>query len=332
MEEVKRVISQIQKKEFSPIYFLMGEETYYINKISQLLIDSVLTEAEKDFNQIICYGQDIQVSEIITHCKRYPVFGDKQLVVVKEAQSLRNIGELENYAQQTVSSTILVICYKNKKLDKKKKLYKTLSKQGYLLESKRLYENQVPTWLKSVLKTNGYQITPQAQNLLIGNIGTDLTQLSKSIDKLKYVLERGTTITEDHISTFIGIHKTYNNFELRKAIGKKDRNKALQITYGFAQNPKQHPVVVTLSLLFRFFSDILLLHSKTGLSKNQKAQLIGINPYFIDEYQTAQKNYNMKHCSYNLSCLKKADAQAKGIFGTISELDILRELISKIII
>ncbi|HLT32480.1 MAG TPA: DNA polymerase III subunit delta, partial [Aquaticitalea sp.] len=258
MDEIKQLVADINKKKIKPIYFLMGEEPYYIDQISTYIEKNVLSEEEKGFNQMVLYGRDVSVEDIISNAKRYPMMADYQVVIVKEAQDLsRSIEKLVDYVKQPQPTTILVINYKYKTIDKRKSLYKELKKGGVVYESKKLYENQVGEWIRRVLSGHNYTIAPKAAQMLVEFLGTDLGKINNELEKLKIILPEGTQITPQHIEENIGISKDYNNFELRKAIGERNVVKAHQIVKYFADNPKDNPMVVTVSLLFSFFSQLL---------------------------------------------------------------------------
>src|SRR5690606_30452448 len=285
MEEVKQIVSDIKAGKIKPVYFLMGEEPYYIDKISEYIQDNLLSEEEKGFNQVVLYGKDITIEDIVSNAKRYPMMAERQVVIVKEAQHLsRTIENLESYALNPQPTTVLVVCYKYKTIDKRKKLYKTLSKIGAVHESKKLYENQVADWIRRVLSGKGYTIQPKASQMLVEFLGTDLGKISNELEKLELVLQKGGEITPELIEMNIGISKDYNNFELKKAIGEKDILKATKITNYFAQNVKDNPFIVTVSMLFNFFSQLLQYHGLTDHSKSSVASALKINPYFVSEY------------------------------------------------
>jgi DNA polymerase-3 subunit delta len=258
MDKVKQIVTDIKKGNTKPIYFLMGEEPYYIDAIADFIESNVLKEDEKGFNQVVLYGRDVTIEDIVSNAKRYPMMADKQVVLVKEAQDLsRTIEKLESYALNPQPTTILVICYKFKKLDKRKKLYKALDKGGVIFDSKKLYENQVSDWIRRVLAGKKYNISPKAAEMLIQFLGTDLGKINNELEKLQLVLPVGSEITPAHIEENIGISKDYNNFELRKAIGEKDILKSNRIINYFSQNPKDNPTVVTISLLYSFFFSVI---------------------------------------------------------------------------
>ncbi|TYP70354.1 DNA polymerase III subunit delta [Aquimarina intermedia] len=332
MEEVKKIVSDIKKGAIKPIYFLMGEEPYYIDRISEYIDTNVLAEEEKGFNQMVLYGRDVTVEDIVSNAKRYPMMADRQVVIVKEAQDLsRTIEKLATYAENPQPTTVLVICYKYKKIDKRKKLYKTVAKSGIIFESKKLYENQVADWIKKVLAGAKYVIDPKASQMLVEFLGTDLGKISNELDKLKLILPKGSQITPDHIEQNIGISKDFNNFELRKAIGSRNVLKAYRIINYFSQNPKDNPLVVTISLLYSFFSQVLQYHGLSDKSPRGVASALKINPYFVKDYTEAAHNFPMKKVSSIINLLRDADVKSKGVGAvSLSQGDILKELLVKV--
>ncbi|MDU8886847.1 DNA polymerase III subunit delta [Yeosuana sp. MJ-SS3] len=332
MEEVKALVNDIKNGIFKPVYFLMGEEPYYIDKISDFIEEHVLPEDQKSFNQMVLYGRDVSIDDIVSNAKRYPMMADYQVIIVKEAQDLsRTIENLEAYLQNPQLTTLLVINYKYKKLDKRKSLFKTLKKNSVVFESKKLYENQVPDWIRRVLSPKDYTITPKASQMLIEFLGTDLSKINNELEKLQIVLPKGTQITPKHIEENIGISKDYNNFELRKAIGEKDMVKAFRIVNYFGQNPKDNPMVVTIALLFNFFSQILHFHGLKDKSPRNVSSALKINPYFVNEYITAARNFPMKKVSGIVSSLREFDVKGKGVgANAVPQGDLLKELLVKI--
>ena len=333
MDEVKQIVADIRNGKISPLYFLFGEEPYYIDKISQFIEKNILSVEEKGFNQMVLYGKESSIDDIVANAKRYPMMAERQVLVVKEAQELsRTIEQLVDYAENPQPTTVLVICYKYKKLDKRKKLYKSVQKHGVLFESKKLYENQVTEWLRKVLHGKGYSISHKAAILLVENLGTDLSKISKELDKLTLVLPKESQITPEDIEEHIGISKDYNNFELKKAIGERDVLKASKIIKYFSQNPKDNPFVLTITLLHNFFAQLLQYHGLNDHSPKNVASALRINPYFVGEYQVAAKNYPMKEVSSIISHLREMDLKGKGVgANAIPPSDLLKELLAKII-
>jgi len=332
MNEINTIVSDIKKGNLKPIYFLMGEESYYIDKISDFIEETVLDEAEKGFNQQVMYGRDATIEDIVGAAKRYPMMAERQVLIVKEAQDLsRNIEKLVSYAENPQPTTVLVLNYKYKKLDKRKKLYKVIAKSGLIFESKKLYENQVSDWIRRVLSGKKYQVEPKAAQMLVEFLGTNLSKISNELDKLMLILPGGTIISPTHIEENIGISKDYNNFELRKAVGEKNVVKANRIIAYFAENPKNNPLVMTISLLNSFFTQLLLFHSLDDRSKNSVAKMLGVNPFFVDEYFLAARNYPMRKVAQVIAFLRDADIKSKGVGANQTNEDVLKELLFKIL-
>jgi DNA polymerase III subunit delta len=331
MDEVKQIVSNIKKGDIAPIYFLTGEEPYYIDKIAEYIEKNALTEEERGFNQVVLYGKEITIEDIVSNAKRYPMMAERQVVIVKEAQHLsRTIENLVSYADQPQPSTILVLCYKYNKLDKRKKLYKSIKKAGVIFEGKKLYENQVGDWIKKSLHSRGYGITFKAANLLVEFLGTDLGKIDKELEKLCLVVPKGVEINPEVIESNIGISKDYNNFELKKAIGERDVEKATRIVNYFAQNPKDNPFVLTVTLLYSFFIQLLSYHGLKDHSPKSVSTALGIRPFFVSEIQTAARNYPMRRVSEIISGLRELDVKGKGVGSNISQADLLKELLIKI--
>ncbi len=332
MNEINTIVSDIKKGNLKPIYFLMGEESYYIDKISDFIEETVLDEAEKGFNQQVMYGRDATIEDIVGAAKRYPMMAERQVLIVQEAQDLsRNIEKLVSYAENPQPTTVLVLNYKYKKLDKRKKLYKVIAKSGLIFESKKLYENQVSDWIRRVLSGKNYQVEPKAAQMLVEFLGTNLSKISNELEKLMLILPEGTIISPTHIEENIGISKDYNNFELRKAVGEKNVVKANRIIAYFAENPKNNPLVMTISLLNSFFTQLLLFHSLDDRSKNSVAKMLGVNPFFVDEYFLAARNYPMRKVAQVIAFLRDADIKSKGVGANQTHKDILKELLFKIL-
>ena len=332
MDDVKQIVADIKKGTIKPIYFLMGEEPYYIDAISDYIEKNVLAEEEKGFNQMVLYGRDVTIDDIVGNAKRYPMMAERQVVIIKEAQDLsRTIEKLADYAANPQPSTVLVVNYKYKKIDKRKALYKTIKKSGVVFESKKLYENQVSDWIRRVLSGQNYTISPKASQMLVEFLGTSLSKINNELDKLKIVLPEGTQISAEHIEQHIGISKDYNNFELRKAVGAGDTLKAFKIVKYFADNPKDNPMVMTVSLLFSFFSQLLHYHGLNDKNPRSVASALKINPYFVNEYVTAARNFPMRKVSQVISTLREFDVRSKGVkSNAVPQGDLLKELLVRI--
>ena len=332
MDEVIKIVNDIKAGNIKPIYFLMGEEPYYIDKLSDYIEQNVLSEEEKGFNQTVLYGRDVSMEDIIGSAKRYPMMADRQVVIVKEAQELtRTIDKLESYAANPMPSTVLVFCYKYKTLDKRKKVTKLLEKNGLVYESKKLYDNQVGQWITRVLQGKGYAIEPKANAMLVEFLGTDLSKINNELEKMQIILPKGSTITPKHIEENIGFSKDFNVFELRKAIGDRNQLKAYQIAHYFAENPKDNPMVVTTSLVFSFFLNLLQYHGLKDKNPKNVASVLKVNPYFLKDYDIALKNYPMKKVSAIVAALRDIDVKSKGVgANSLSNNDLLREMLVKV--
>lgn len=332
MDEIKQLINELQQKKFKPVYFLMGEEPYYIDKLSEYIEENVLDESQRGFDQLLLYGKDVSMSDVVANAKKYPMIAPLQVIIVKEAQYLKkDLDSLEAYIENPQPTTLLVFCYKYATIDKRTKLYKQLGKVGVVFESKKLYENQIADWIRRLLSGRGYGIQPKAAQLLVDYLGNDLSKISNELDKLAIILPKGTEITALHIEENIGISKDFNNFELRKALAEKDTVKAYRIINYFAQNPKDNPLVVTVNSLFSFFSQLLQYHGLADHSKQNVASALKINPYFVGEYQTAAKNYTMKKASEAIALLREMDVKGKGVNSHASQHDLLKEFLVKVL-
>ena len=329
-EKAKQIVNDIKKGEIKSVYFLMGEEAYYIDAISNFIESTILSEEEKGFNQMVLYGRDVSIDDIVSHAKRYPMMAERQVIIVKEAQDLsRTIEGLVAYVENPQPTTVLVFCYKYKTLDKRKKLSKTIAKNAVLFESKKLYENQVPDWIRRVLSGRGHTITPKAAQMLVEFLGNDLAKINNELQKLQLIMQPGEQITPQLIEENIGISKDFNNFELQKAIGEKNVKRAFAIMQYFHQNPKKNPLVMTVALLYGFFAKLLKYHSLSN--KGDAAKVLKVSPYFVKDYQVAARNYPMKKVSAIISSIRDIDMKSKGVGASnLSQADLLKELLIKI--
>ena len=332
MDEVLKIINDIKAGNIKPIYFLMGEEPYYIDKLSEYIENSILQEHERDFNQTVLYGRDVTIEDVVSNAKRYPMMADRQVVIVKEAQDLvKTIDKLESYAENPQPTTVLVICYKYKTLDKRKKITKILAQKGVVYESKKLYENQVGEWLKRVLQGKKLNIEPKAAAMLVDFLGTDLSKIANELDKLAIILPQGSTITAAIIEENIGFSKDFNVFEFRKAIGERNQLKSYQIADHFAQNPKDNPMVVTTSLVFSFFIQLLKYHGLKDRNPKTVAPILGVSPFFLKDYDVALRNYPMRKVSQIVASLRDIDVKSKGVgANALPQSDLLKEMLVKI--
>ena len=327
------IMSDLKKRIFRPVYFLAGDESYYIDMITDFIGEKVLNDEEKAFNQVIIYGEDTTVSSIIETARRFPMMASHQVVIVKEAQALKKIDDLMIYLDKPLLSTILVINYKYKVIDKRTKLYKALDTQGVYFESMRLRDYQVPPWIERYLMTKGIKIDPDASAMLTEYLGADLHKIVNELDKLLITLPAGKpVITSTLIEKNIGISKDYNNFELQKAVGEKNVYKANLIVRYFADNPKDNPINLTIASLFSLFTRILTYHYLTDKSKNNVAAVLKINPFFMKDYETSAIKYNASKTIQIISLLRTYDMKTKG-FGDVGTEpgELLKELIYRIL-
>jgi DNA polymerase III subunit delta len=331
---VQEIIKELKSRTYRPIYLLSGEEPFYIDIITDYIAKNVLTEEEKAFNQSIFYGKDTDFGTIINAARRYPMMSSHQVIIVKEAQLIKDIDNLAVYAENPLKSTILVINYKHGTFDKRKKFYKAVKAgNGVLFESARLYENKIPEWITSWLKSRNFSIDPAACMLLVEYLGNDLGKIANELEKLTLSLpENERRITSHAIERNIGISKDYNNFELQKALGQKNVLQANRIINYFAINQKTNPITLTITLLYSFFSKLFTYHFIKDKSRNNVASILKVNPFFVSDYEQAAKRYDPRKTASIISWLREYDMRSKG-FGSssASEGDLLKELIYKIL-
>lgn len=328
------IIKGVRNHDYKPVYFLMGEESYYIDKIADFIADTVLKENEKEFNQIIAYGNDVDIATIISTAKRYPMMSDYQVVIIKEFQNVNNIDELSFYLQNPQPTTILVLCYKNGVIDKRKKLTADIQKVGILFDSKKMKDAQIPMFVSSYLKRKSIDIEPKAAELMAEFVGSDLSRLSSELEKLIISLSKNEKrITCDHIERNIGISKDYNNIELRNALIYKDVLKANKIVKYFNDNPKTNPIQLTLSMLFNFYSNLMLAYYAPVKNEQGIAQQLGLKfVWQAKDYLSAMNKYTGVKVMNIISDIRCCDASSKGIGGnSISNGDLLKELVFKIL-
>lgn len=330
----QQILSQMKSGDWKPIYFLMGEEDYYIDLISDYIEDNLLSEDEKEFNMTIIYAKkDTLCEDIIMAAKRYPMMSQYQLIIVREAQNIKNFDNLSSYLKQHLASSILVFCYKHGTIDGRKKVFKDISTTGILFESKRKYDNEIPSWIINYVREHNATIDPKAANILAEFVGNKLSKVVNEIDKLLILLDKSNNRSIDAamVEQNIGISKDFNNFELVNAIGARDILKINRIINHFAKDPKNNPIVVTTSVLFNFFANLMLYHSLQDKSPANVAAELKINPYFVKDYQQAANIYNSARVLYALGLIRELDVRSKGFNDTgTSQRDLLREIMFKI--
>lgn len=338
IEAYAEIISDLKKKIYKPVYFLTGDESYYIDKIADYIADFVLEESEKAFNQSILYGKDVDVPAVINAARRFPMMANYQVIIVKEAQNIKKLEDLEIYLKAPQKSTVLVICNKLKQGDSKgksekiRKVMAMIDKIGVLFESKKLYDNQISNWITQYLAEKGISIAPVPANLLNEYLGTDLSKISNELDKLIITLPTDNKkITSEHIERNIGLSKDYNRFELTKALGERSILKVNRIADYFAKNPSGNPLTLSLASIYQYFVKIFRYHFLKDKSAVNVASELGVNIYFIDEYKKAATIYNPRKCVEVFSLLRDYDLRAKGLNNDSTEDgDLLKELVFKI--
>lgn len=332
MHTVQSILNEIKAGDIRPLYFLMGEEAFFIDQISTFIETSVLDETQRGFDQTTIYGKDTSIDAIVSSAKRFPMLAERQVIVVKEAQNLsRTIEDLLPYVKNPQHTTTLVICYKYKSIDKRKALYKALSKAHVVFESKKIYNSKIPSWISGELQKMNLKITPKASYLLSEFLGNDLAKISNELSKLQLVMGDNDLITPELIQINIGISKDFNNFELQKAIAQLDQKKAYQIVRYFSENPNQHPMVLTVATLYSFFSKLMILHTVNDRNPKVLSRAIGVNPYFLNDYAAAAKNFPMRRISSVFQTLRTIDVKSKGVGANLKPLDLYQELIFRIL-
>ncbi|MDR0983214.1 MAG: DNA polymerase III subunit delta [Culturomica sp.] len=327
------IIKDIKAGRYAPIYFICGEEPFFIDSITDC-VENILPEDAKAFNQTVVYGNDVNMTAITDMARRFPIMSDRQVVIVKEAQNIKDFDNLSPYIDHFQASTILLFAYKNKKGDKRKSVFKKLasSKNCLYFEATKLYDNQLPAWIMDYCKSKQIDISPKAVSILAESLGTDLSRVVNEIDKLTLLVKKGQKIDEKLVEEHTGISKDFNTFELQSAITKRDVLKANQIVNYFESNPKNNPLVLTIATLFRYFLILLSYHyHKTGVSERELAAMLGVNPFFMKDYVNGSKAYNARKCAEIISLLREYDMKSKGVgnAGT-SDGELLRELVFKI--
>ncbi len=329
---IENILADLKNRIFYPFYLLYGEEPYFIDQIADQIGEHLLTEVEKEFNQSVVYGKDLTAQEIISMARRYPMMANYQVIIVKEAQALDDIEEFAAYAENPVKTTVLVLCYKYGKIDKRKRLAKAADRTGVLFESARVYDSKIPDWIAAYVGRLGYSITDKSCFLLLEFLGNDLSKIVNEIGKLSINLSPGSKITEEYIEKNIGISKDFNVFELQKAIGSRNVYKANQIIWYFAANPRENPLVKVIPILYAYFTKVLLYHTLEDKSRNNAAAVLSVNPFFIADYQQAAKNYPPAKLFQVISLLREYDLRSKGVDdGSATDGALMKEMVFRIL-
>lgn len=331
----EKILSDFKKKNFKHIYWLEGDESFFIDEVMNYAEHHILSESEASFNLSVFYGKDADWADIVNACRRYPMFSDKQVVLLKEAQQMRDtdLEKLEGYFDNPLASTIFIVSYKDKKLDARKKFSKIVKAKGELLSTKKMYDNQLPEWVNGMVLQHGLSITPKAVAMVVDNIGNDLSRIKNEVEKLTVNLGKRKSITEDDIENYIGVSKEYNVFELQDAIGKKNLPKALRIIQYFEKNPKAGPIQLILPSLYSFFSKVYSMFPVNTTDERAIAAATGINPYFIKDYLAAVKNYQFNGIEKILLLLHQYNLRSVGINdNNTADAELMKELIVKIMV
>lgn len=331
----ENILENLRNKVYHPVYFLQGEEPYYIDVIADFITSHILDENEKEFNQSVLYGRETNVPSILECAKRFPMASNYQVVMVKEAQQIKEKDleeKLIKYIENPLKSTILVLCYKYKYLDGRKAFSKAISKKGILFDSDKIYENKIPDWIASYLSKKNYRIAVKATMLLTEYLGNDLGKIVNELDKLILNVKTGNEINTSHIEQYIGISKDFNVFELQNALGAKNFLKANQIINYFSKNTKVHPLTVTLFNLYSYFSRILIYHYLQDKSNKNAAAILKVHPFFLKDYQVAAKNYSARKTEQAISILREYDRKSKGVNNvSTDEGELLKEMVYKLL-
>ena len=331
--DAEKILGELKKGIYRSVYFLSGEEPYYIDQISDYIENNALDDAGKAFNQVILYGKEIDFKQVIDNARQYPMMAQRRVVIVKEAQEMRSLTQLQSYIEQPSPQTVLVINHKFKKLDKRTGFAKAIKKHATLLETKKIYDNQLPAYIQQIAKEKKLNIEPKATSLLAEYIGTDLSKINNEIGKLNLRLSEGDTITPQHIQDFVGISKDYNIFELQNALGKRDRAKAFRIVEYFASNEKKNPLIVSINSLYNYFTKVWQTQSLSSLDDRTLASRIGVfSSYFMKDYRLAARNYRQDKLKEILVDLQEYDGFSKGVNRRNPvQGDLLKELVFKIL-
>ncbi len=329
----EEIIKELKHKRYRPLYFLHGDEPYYIDALSDYIEENALSESEKAFNQTIVYGKEAEAKTLIDTAGRYPMMSSHQVVILKEAQDMRTLKDLQPYFQHLIPTTIFVVCYKHKKFDKRSKLAKSIKDPAILFESKKLYDNQVPGWIESYLKKKHLRVDPAATQLIAEYLGTNLGKIANELDKLALNLAEGVTVTSNEVQEHIGISKDYNVFELQNALGTKQSAKVFRIVQYFAANPKSNPFVVVVSALYNYFSKVYMLQFLRHSGEQDMLKALKLrSAFFLKQYRAALKHYNRAQTEHVLHLLKEYDLKSKGVNNvSTDQYELLRELMIKIL-
>lgn len=308
------ILRDIKAGKFSPIYFLHGEEPFFIDRIEEAVDQHALSEAEKGFNQTVLYGKDVDALTLLDYLRRYPMMSARQVVILREAQEMKGLNDLLGYFENPMPTTVFVVCHKHKKYDMRTKLGKALAAKSLVFDSKKLYDNQLPDWITGYCRAQKRSIEMPAAVLIAEYLGTDLAKVANELDKLALNLAPDTTITTKHVQEFVGISKDYNVFELQRAFAQRDLPKIARIEQYFAANIRKNPLIVTVTSLYAYFSKVYMLHFLRSSSDAEMSKALDLrSDFFLKEYKLAAKNFSLPQAEHILHLLREYDLRAKGV-------------------
>ncbi len=326
------IIKELQAKKFVPLYFLHGEESYYIDLITEAFQKYVLEEHERDFNQTILYGKDAELLALQSELKAYPMMAERRLVILKEAQDFKHLEALEAYSLTPSPTTVFVVCYKHKTFDARKKILKNFAKNGLIFKSDKVRDYQLPEWIAKYVRTQAMQINGKATMLLAEFLGADLGRIANEIEKLRIVLGSNVQINEQHIEQHIGISKDYNIFELVNAVAQKQADKAFKIVQYFDYNPKAGELVVIIPAFFKYFSQLMRVHFTPNKTREGIASSVGVHPFVAGELLANRQHYDPKKIAVIITLLHEYDLKAKGMGNSQTNGgELLKELVFQIL-
>lgn len=329
---IEKIISEWKKKEFKPVYWLEGDEEFFIDKVMDYAENHILNDSEASFNLTVFYGRDASWADVVNACRRYPMFAEKQVVLLKEAQHMRDIEKLEPYIEHPLSSTVFVVSYKDKKVDGRSKLAKLLKQNAVLITTKKIYDSQLPEWTQELLRSKQLSISPKGLALLVDHIGNDLTRIENEIEKISINLGKRKTISEEDIEEFVGVSKDFNVFELQSALARKDLAKSIRIIQYFESNPKAAPIQLVLPSLYGFFSKVFMIFGAGSKDEKTIAAAIGVNSFFAKDYLQAAKVYDYQGVEKILLLLHQYNLKSIGINnGGAEDGSLLKEMVCKMI-
>ena len=313
-KDFKLILNDIKAKKYAPVYFLQGDESFFIDQIVEYIEKNVLDEAEKSFNQVVLYGKETDFKQVVDQAMQFPMMASHRVIIVKEAQSMSSIADLASYIAQPSTQSILVLAHKHKKLDKrKKKIWDALKKNAVILETTKLYDNQVPAYVMEFAQAEGLKLDNKSAFLLTEHLGSDLNKIYNEIKKLGLNLEKGSQVTAEDIQNFVGISKDFNVFELQKAIGTKNKLKAYSIVKYFSQNSKAHPIQMNVASLYNYFSSVYVAKKYIKSDDRTLASKLRVNPYFVKDYKMAANQYSLEKIRYAFKMLHRMDKHSKGV-------------------